>query len=634
MGKIKFTNKVRVKITFAMILCSVITALLISSISVFINYNFSKREVFEKLTLLSQSHSNEFNSDFKSIENSVNIINQYISATFDIDKFNEKHNFYINEYEQNMDSIIKKVAQISNKDQGINIKSGIEAIYFTFNPELTGDVHEIWYADKEGNEVLEKLDSDPDPNDPYIEWFYPENKEMSWYYNTIKKKNGIWSEPYDETDLGINIISYTQAIFKDDLLIGVVGIDINTNQMRDTIKNIKIYDSGYAFLMNENYDFLIHRDFKVKDNLKSIYNQKLKFLSQEIEKKDSGIIEYKSNKKGEILGYSYLNNGWILAFIVPTSEVYSSLKIQIVLTMIIVFLSICMVMLIALYIGKTISKPILKITHIIKNTADFNFNDEICLKNLIENKDEIGIMAKEVCNMRKILKETGVHKAARMQMKYLQEEFPLYNKANMDVLYVPAKTVSGDFYHIEVIDDDFVIGVICDVSGKGVSAGLSTLAFNILFHEAILHNQNSIDILNDLNKKVAKFLGETYIAACCFSLDFKNNIANIAGAGVSQFMYVSDKEYCQEKIIKGAFLGMFEDSKFEQEIINFKSGDKFYFFTDGLDFIVDDEKVSKDLIQRFNNGDLVSFLNNNLGFIQADNEFIVDDCTLIKIEIK
>lgn len=118
MKKIKFTSKVRVKITFAMILCSLITALLISSISVFINYKFTKREIYEKLTLLSQSHSNDFNSDLKSIENSVDIISQYISATFDMDEFNKKHDYYINEYEQNMNLIIKKLHRFQIKMKG------------------------------------------------------------------------------------------------------------------------------------------------------------------------------------------------------------------------------------------------------------------------------------------------------------------------------------------------------------------------------------------------------------------------------------------------------------------------------------------------------------------------------------
>ncbi len=38
----------------------------------------------EKIKLHLQNHSNSFNSDFESVENSVNIISQYISATFDI----------------------------------------------------------------------------------------------------------------------------------------------------------------------------------------------------------------------------------------------------------------------------------------------------------------------------------------------------------------------------------------------------------------------------------------------------------------------------------------------------------------------------------------------------------------------
>ncbi|MCT4509975.1 MAG: SpoIIE family protein phosphatase [Tepidibacter sp.] len=633
MRKIEFRSKIRVKITFAMISCSLITALLISSISICINYNFSNEQVFEKLKIFSKNYTNIFDSDLRLIENSINVMSPFISESFDKDKFNKNYN-HIEEYKQNMNSILNKIAKDINTDKGINIYSSIESVYFTFNPEITGNVYEIWYSDKKKNGVLEKLDSDSDINDPYIEWFYPENEKMNWYYEPIKKKKGIWIEPSEEPELGTDVISYTKAIFKDDTLIGVLGIDINVEDIKNTIKNINVYNSGYAFLINKNRDFLIHPKININDGSKSEYNKKIKFLLQEIEKKESGILEYKLNSEGKILAYSHLKNDWILTFVVPMSEIYSSIKIQMILNSIVMLLSICMVMLIALYIGKTISRPILAIAELIKNTSEFNFDDDISLRKSIKNKGEIGVMAQEVLNMRRILKETGVDKAARMQMGQLKKEFPLYDKAHMDTLYAPAKTVSGDFYNIEVVDDDFVIGVICDVSGKGVSAGLSTYAFNVLFQEAILHNQKPIDILSYLNKKVDKFLGQTYIAACCFSLDFKNNIANIAGAGISQFIYSSDKRYYKEKIVKGAFLGMFEDSKFDQEVINFKSGDKFYFFTDGLDFIVEDEKIKKDLSEIINNYDLIKFLNNNLKFIQSKNRLIVDDCTLIGIKIK
>jgi len=227
-----------------------------------------------------------------------------------------------------------------------------------------------------------------------------------------------------------------------------------------------------------------------------------------------------------------------------------------------------------------------------------------------------------------------LNSAAKIQRQLLKKPFPLEHKANMESLYIPAKTVSGDFFYTHKVNEDLIVGIIGDVSGKGITAALNISAFNVLFNEEVLMNKDPSKIVDSLNKKVAKYLGERYIAVCCFSFDFKKNEAKIVGAGINQFIYQTDKCDIENKIVRGSFLGMFEDSKFDEEIINFKSGDKFYFFTDGLDFIVDDEKIKKNLIERFNNGNLISFLNNNLESIQSDNRIIVDDCTLIEIEIK
>ncbi|MCY6370821.1 SpoIIE family protein phosphatase [Clostridium ganghwense] len=633
MKKIKFINKIRVRITGAMILCSLIMALLISIIGILTNYNFLKREIVGKLTLLPQNYSNSFNSDFKGIESSVNTLQHYTAATFDLKNFNKNPNEYIKQYEKMMDSIIKKIAKDANKAQGIHTTNGVEAVYFTFNPELTEDVHEIWYADAEKNGTLKKLNPDPDPADPYIEDFYPNNDEMRWYYDPIKEKKGVWSAPYEEVDLNIDIISYTEPVFKDDVLVGIVGMDINIDAMKNTIKNMKIYDTGYAFLMNNQYEFLIHPTFKTKDNLQSIENGNLKFMIEEIGKKNSGIIEYEFKGK-KILGYSHLSNSWILGFTIPLNEVYSPLEKQLFLIIISTLLSICIITLISLHIGKSIAKPIVKITHLIKNTAKFNFTDNNSLKLLSQNTDEIGIMAKEMLNMQNILKETGVDKAAKLQRQSLQNEFPLPNKINMEVIYTPSKTVGGDFYHIEKINDHLVIGIIWDVSGKGVTAALYTYAFNVLFHESVLDNQTPAGIIHDLNIKVSDFLGETYIAACCFSFNFKNNETQVVGAGINQFIFQTNNHKCEERIVKGPFLGMFENSIFDEQIIHFKSGDRFYFFTDGLEFIFDNDKLKENYLKTNSITEFKNHLNIDLNAMYTDMEGLKDDCTMLALEIK
>ncbi|MCM1992698.1 SpoIIE family protein phosphatase [Oceanirhabdus seepicola] len=630
MKKIKFENQIRVKITSAIILCSFILALLISFISIVLNYNFFEKEIKQKLELLPQNYSNTFNADFKMVGSTVNALKHSISVTFDLDKFKASPNDYVEEYEKIMDSTVKK----SGEALSTKTLNGVQAVYFTINPELTGDVYEIWYVNQEQTDGFKKVDSDPNPQNPYIKDFYPDNESMHWYYNPIKKGEGVWSEPYKEVDLEKDIISYTEPIYKDDVLIGVVGMDIDINAMKNTIKNMKVYDTGYAFLLCDEYHFLIHPTYKLEDSLKTIENGSLEFLTKEIEKKESGVIKAKGKLKEKILGYSHLSNGWILVFEVPIYEVYSSMRIQMFVNFMTIFLSVFIIIPIALHIGKSISKPIVKITELIKNTSKFNFDDDKSLEILITNKDEIGVMAREMFFMRKFLKETGVHKAAKLQRSYLQSEFPILNKANMEVIYAPSKTVSGDFYHLERTNKNVVVGVLWDVSGKGVTAALSISAFNILFNKTLLITQNPIEILNCLNTRVSELLGNTYIAACCFSFDFEKKEAKIAGAGINEFIYSSKEGNYKQKIVKGPFLGMFEESLFDQQTIHFESGDKFCFLTDGLEFIFEEDFSGENSLKIDSITEFKNYIEDSLNSTLVDEEGIKDDCTLLAIEIK
>ncbi|SHH02554.1 SpoIIE family protein phosphatase [Tepidibacter thalassicus] len=226
-----------------------------------------------------------------------------------------------------------------------------------------------------------------------------------------------------------------------------------------------------------------------------------------------------------------------------------------------------------------------------------------------------------------------LYSAAKMQKQLLKKPFSLPDKANMRTLYVPAKTVSGDFFYTCKVDENLIIGIIGDVSGKGVTAALNISAFNVLFHEAVLVSSDLYDIVNNLNKKVVDYLGERYVAACCFSFDFNKNKAHMIGAGINQFVYVNKNDEIEEKIVKGPFLGMFEDSKFDEQIINFKSGDKFYFYTDGLDFIFDD-KTKKNYIKKLTIDELKNYIKAHLDNMLTDVNGIKDDCTLLALEIK
>ncbi len=227
-----------------------------------------------------------------------------------------------------------------------------------------------------------------------------------------------------------------------------------------------------------------------------------------------------------------------------------------------------------------------------------------------------------------------LNSAAKIQKELLKKPFPLLNKANMESLYIPAKTVSGDFFYTHKVNEDLIVGIIGDVSGKGITAALNISAFNVLFNEEVLINNDPSKIVNRLNKKVAKYLGERYIAVCCFSFDFKKNEAKIVGAGINQFIYQDEECNTENRIVRGPFLGMFEDSKFDEKIIHFKSSDKFYFFTDGLDFIFDKDEIKEAYFKTTTITELKDHLKSSLKCMLNNGEEIKDDCTLLALEIK
>lgn len=244
-------------------------------------------------------------------------------------------------------------------------------------------------------------------------------------------------------------------------------------------------------------------------------------------------------------------------------------------------------------------------------------------------KPAIISILRDITDMKKRL-----NAAAKIQKQILKKQLPTPDKIKVETLYVPAKTVSGDYFSFHKVDEDYIIGIIADVSGKGITASLDISAFNILFNEAVLFSHDPLNILNNLNEKIGDYLGERYIAACCFSFDFTKNKARVVGAGINEYIVHNTENKCEEKIVKGPFLGMFENSIFDEEIINFQSGDKFYFFTDGLEFVFQDEKIKNKNVKKGTITELKNYLSNSLNDMLTDIEGIKDDCTLIALEMK
>jgi len=183
-------------------------------------------------------------------------------------------------------------------------------------------------------------------------------------------------------------------------------------------------------------------------------------------------------------------------------------------------------------------------------------------------------------------------RAVQLQEHRHAVSFPLENMADLEKLYIPASTLSGDFFIFHKINEEQTIGIIGDVTGKGITAALDISAVRVLFLESLLATRQPLQILQDLNQKVMQHLLEDYIAVCCFHFDFREGLLQAAGAGINEFIYKPSHGNAVKRIIKGAPLGMFGDSEFEETTIFFHSGDKFCFYSDGMEFLLGSDNPS------------------------------------------
>ncbi|NYC27516.1 SpoIIE family protein phosphatase [Clostridium saccharobutylicum] len=114
-------------------------------------------------------------------------------------------------------------------------------------------------------------------------------------------------------------------------------------------------------------------------------------------------------------------------------------------------------------------------------------------------------------------------------------------------------------------------------------------------------------------------------------MDFNKKELKAVGAGINQFIF--QRESVQEKIVEGAFLGMFKDSEFSEQVISFQKGDKFFFFTDGLEFILDEDKIIQTYMEDVSTLQFKNYLDAFLNDTILEKGKLKDDCTMLGIEI-
>lgn len=315
-------------------------------------------------------------------------ISSIVQGIVDKEQLNKKGEKYV----ATLDPIIKKIIS-DNIDQ-------VMGAYLILDPENTDKTYGVYYEDIGNSGVLEAKEIYD------ISLFREKSSRVSWYYECIDKKEGIWYEPYYSNSNGIEMLSFTKPIYKDNVYLGLLSIDLNFQVIKDFAKEIELINSGYVFIINDNFNFIAHSEYTAEDSLESVENTEFLRLKTAIENNDTSVQKYTFNEKVFHLAFAKLSNGWTVCSVIGEDSINLTLNRLINFAIIIIIIGTICATLISIILHIEVSNPITHVSNALNKLGTLNLTvteKEEIYENRFKRKKQIDSMITSLKNLREHL---------------------------------------------------------------------------------------------------------------------------------------------------------------------------------------------------------------------------------------
>lgn len=248
--------------------------------------------------------------------------------------------------------------------------------------------------------------------------------KYDWYKKGLATDNIAWSEPFYDEVSKITMLTIAKPIIKDNKKVGVVTVDLAINQLEDYIKNIKVGEQGYAFIVTGDGYYLATTDaeknLKVKISEDSV--GKISQVGKTItDAKESMLVRNDAFGADSYVSVTPIGTtGLKLVLVLPTEEFHAGInKIMYANIMVFVMILISISLLIIYLFNNRINMPLTKLIGSAKGLASGDLTTAVS----VERDDEIGELAENFKimsnNFKKII--TDVNRMAQQVASSGQE---------------------------------------------------------------------------------------------------------------------------------------------------------------------------------------------------------------------
>lgn len=385
-------KSIRMKITVAIVICSLITASIISLLSISDTRKLSNAAAENELVLTCENTGEEINALISRIEQSVNTVSDIAMEQLEFSQF-KNNDEYVTEYTNNLMDNFFTFAEHTD---------GAITAYIRYNPEFTEPTSGIFLTRNDTKSVFDSVT----PTD--FSMYDPTDlAHVGWYYLPVANKAPLWMDPYLNANINVYMISYVVPLYENGTSVGILGMDIDFGELTALADDAIAFDTGYSFLVSSSGNVLYHKDIESGTDLAEHNGGELSAVKDFVmDSSNQGkTLQYSYNGEDKYLAYVELKNGMKLVLTAPLDEITEDANAMSVQILTFLAMGLVIAIVLGVLIGSTIAKPIKRITEIIKQTAQLDFQHAVGIEGLMNKRDETGVMAKAVNEMRSVLRE-------------------------------------------------------------------------------------------------------------------------------------------------------------------------------------------------------------------------------------
>lgn len=438
---------------------------------------------------------------------------------------------------------------------------------------------------------------------------------MDWYQIPKALDQPVWTEPYyDEGGGNIVMATFSVPFHRErnggSRFQGVVTADVSLAWLNTLVTGIKLYQSGYAFLISQNGVFITHPNSRLimRHTLFSVAEEKgsdrLRRIGREMIRGGEGLVAIDSNLLSERQSWLYYaplsRIGWSLGIVIPEDELFADVKRLGSEVTAIGTAGLLLIAIIVMLIAHRITKPLKSLAKTTVEIARGNLDTELPT---IRSTDEIGRLAVSFEGMRLALKEyvknltettaakerieSELKIARTIQMSFLPKAFPpLLGKQGFDIHAVlePARDIGGDLYDFFKLDEDHLFIAVGDVSDKGIPAALFMAVTKTLLKGIAETGMDPSDILARTNAELCIDNDSMmFVTLFCGVLDLRTGVLRYSNAGHEPPLILRPgRPPAWLDLPPGFVLGAMEDSVFQTREARLEAGDTLVVYTDGV----------------------------------------------------